>query len=739
LRRRAEAQLGARGDDPTADPTTSTSDTARLIHELQVHQIELGLQNEELHQAQMELEASLARYADLYEFAPVGYLTLGPDGEIRQLNDTAVRLLRQDRSRLLRRRFGLSVDLDSRPALSAFLARVFATRTRQVCDLTLRPEGAEALTVELIATAVQDGLECRVAATDITARKRAEELVSVRVRLQDFAMKHSSAELMQATLDEAERLTGAQVGFFHFVEADRHALSLQAWSTRTIAQAPIALESGRPFQVDKTGVWAECLLRQCSLIHNDASALRAGGGLPNGHARISRALLVPLFREGRMVAILGVGNAAVDFTARDVEAVGCLGDMAWDLVERKRAEQERQELQSQLMHAQKMEAIGTLAGGIAHDFNNLLHGILGGLSMMELEPVADHQSDIQDMRALVERGAELSRQLLGFARRGKYDVQPLELGPVLEKTSEMFGRTRKDISIQLDVAPDLRRVLMDHSQLEQVLLNLFVNAGQAMLDGGRIGLRAANIVLSDEAAAVHRVQAGQFVQLLVSDSGVGMDAATQARIFEPFFTTRERGQGTGLGLASVYGIVHSHDGFVTVESQLGMGTTFSLFLPVTEQAPLPKKSDMRPIEHGSGTILVVDDEEPILRLCSRLLRSLGYEVLTASTGEQARELVREQGERIALVILDMIMPGMNGRQTFEALRQLAPGLKVLLASGFSGDGQAQELLALGCNGFIQKPFGRATLSATVREVLSPPHRADAPRVAAATRLQQRSG
>ena len=294
-----------------------------------------------------------------------------------------------------------------------------------------------------------------------------------------------------------------------------------------------------------------------------------------------------------------------------------------DITERKQAEQERAELEAQLARAQKLESIGTFAGGIAHDFNNILGGILGGLSLLDLElgEANAHHDDILEMEALVERGAELTRQLLGFARRGKYDVRPLDLARVVRKTIAIFGRTRLDITVQIDVAPGLQAVLMDHSQLEQVLMNLFVNAGQAMGEGGRLIVSAENAVRSREEVAPYGAEPGRFVKLVVADTGVGMDAATLARIFEPFFTTKGPGQGTGLGLASVYGITKSHGGFITVESEVGRGTSFTLFLPATDRPTAPRMpSRRRRSSRGNGTILVVDDEEQILKVYAGLLR-----------------------------------------------------------------------------------------------------------------------
>jgi two-component system, cell cycle sensor histidine kinase and response regulator CckA len=357
---------------------------------------------------------------------------------------------------------------------------------------------------------------------------------------------------------------------------------------------------------------------------------------------------------------------------------------------------------------------------VAHDFNNILGSILGGLSLLELElgASAAQHVDIKEMIAQVERGAELAKQLLGFARRGKYDARPLDLARVLEKTSAMFGRTRKDITIQLDIAPGLLSVLMDHTQLEQVLLNLFLNASQAMPEGGRLLLRAENAEIDGESEeAKHGVRPGRFVKLVVADTGIGMDAATQARIFEPFFTTKAPGQGTGLGLASAYGIIDNHEGSIAVESEPGKGTTFTLLLPATDRTTASDKAPAASIQRGKGTILVVDDEEQMLRTCSRLLETIGYDVLTAPGGKQAVELLRRHADRISLVMLDMTMPEMSGSQTYDKLKEIAPGAKVLLSSGYSMDGQAQGIMARGCNGFIQKPFDVATLSAKLLEIL----------------------
>ena len=432
-----------------------------------------------------------------------------------------------------------------------------------------------------------------------------------------------------------------------------------------------------------------------------------------------REVVVPILRKDKIVAILGVGNKDAGYTTEDVSTVSFLADTAWEIAERRRAEQEREELQLQLAQAQKMEAIGTLAGGIAHDFNNLLAGILGGLALvdLELEEGSQSKTDIQEMKVLVNHGAELTKQLLGFARLGKYDLKPLDLKRVVAKTSAMYGRSRTDITIQLDFASGLLPVLMDHSQLEQVLLNLLVNAGQAMPQGGHLLLHAENGDLADDEGALLGVPPGLYAKLVVTDTGCGMDAKTMGRIFEPFFTTKGPGEGSGLGLASVYGIIKNHAGFIGVESEKGKGTTFTLLLPATERQVAEDKTPVAVLQHGTGTILVVDDEAQVLKICARLLQKFGYEVLTAPGGRQAIELVRRHGAKIALVLLDMTMPEMSGQQTYAELQKIVPGIKVLLASGYSVEGEAQGLIDKGCNGFIQKPFDAVVLSAKVQEIL----------------------
>jgi two-component system cell cycle sensor histidine kinase/response regulator CckA len=366
-----------------------------------------------------------------------------------------------------------------------------------------------------------------------------------------------------------------------------------------------------------------------------------------------------------------------------------------------------------------MESIGTLAGGIAHDFNNLLMGIQGRTSLMamDLDISHPHAEHIQAIGEYIKSATDLTRQLLGFARGGKYEVRPIDINELVLKSAAMFGRTRKQIRIHSNIQHQTLVVEADRRQIDQVLLNMYVNAWQAMPDGGELSLETGIATLDETDCTPHQVEPGRFCRISITDTGIGMDEATLQRIFDPFFTTKEKSLGSGLGLASAYGIIKNHGGMITVSSRVGQGTSFNIYLPLTEKkAYQDTRVEEKPVS-GSETILLVDDESMILDVGQAMLEKLGYCAMIATGGRQAIEQITKMGDKIDLVILDMIMPGMDGGKTFDRIREIQPALPVILSSGYAINGQATAIMARGCNGFIQKPFNISEFSKKIRTIL----------------------
>ncbi|MDJ0808803.1 MAG: PAS domain S-box protein [Desulfobacterales bacterium] len=443
-----------------------------------------------------------------------------------------------------------------------------------------------------------------------------------------------------------------------------------------------------------------------------------------------------LFRIFNRVFRTGISLANQDFNAttkgrnitleisaslvrdRDARPVGFRG-MLRDITLRKRAEAELKELERQLYHAQRMEAIGTLAGGIAHDFNNILMGMQGNVSLVQMRMPARNPltQKLKNVEQYIQNGAGLTRQLLDFARTKPRPTRISDLNFLIHKTARMFGRTKKEIQIDFSGLKATWTVNVDSGQIEQVLVNLYVNAWQAMPGGGDLILTTRNVELNRQTVHPFGMKPGKYIEAAVIDTGIGMDEITRQKIFTPFFTTKERGRGTGLGLSSAYGIIKNHGGFFKVSSRVGRGSKFSIYLPATEApAEREQESNLEPV-HGAGTILVVDDEKFITEITREWLGELGYDVIEAPSGSAAVEIYQERKAAIDLVILDVVMPGMDGGETFERLQSIDPNVRVLLTSGYGFNKRAEEIVAMGCYGFISKPYNILQLSQKIGRLL----------------------
>jgi len=384
---------------------------------------------------------------------------------------------------------------------------------------------------------------------------------------------------------------------------------------------------------------------------------------------------------------------------------------------------ERKQLEEQFHQAQKMEAVGRLAGGVAHDFNNLLTAILGSADLVldSLTAGVPEREEVEEIRKAAVRAADLTRQLLAFSRQQV--IAPTVLNPngVVANMDKLLRRLLgEDVELRTVLAPDLAAVKADPSQLEQIVLNLAVNARDAMPNGGKLTIETQNVELDQEYVRGHlSAQPGPYVMLAVSDTGVGMDAATQSRIFEPFFTTKEQGKGTGLGLATTYGIVKQSGGWIWVYSEPGHGTSFKIYLPRVAEAAAPAApSPVPPLSvRGSETVLLVEDDEMIRKLVQKVLKANGYAVLVAASGRDAERVAEQHEGPIDLLMTDVVMPGLSGREVARRLSAARTGIRVLYLSGYTDDAIVHHGVLDPGVAFLQKPFTPAVLGRKVREVL----------------------
>ena len=423
-------------------------------------------------------------------------------------------------------------------------------------------------------------------------------------------------------------------------------------------------------------------------------------------------------KDGRLIPV----EVTVNYVNFDGKEYNCAS--ARDISKRVEAQERSHLLEAELMQSQKMEAIGSLAGGIAHDFNNLLTGILGYANLLKFsaKPGSDVLKAANVIQDAADRASQLTAQLLGFARKGKNLAVPVDIHRMIDDVASLLERTLdKNIRIVKFLTPEPVSVVGDPTQLQQLLMNMAMNARDAMPGGGVLTFSTSVERIDEYSSAVHGgLPPGAYAKIDVADTGTGIQAAHLEKIFDPFFTTKEQGKGTGLGLAMVFGIVKNHGGHIGVESKVGAGTLFKVYLPLNDQAV--KAEGMVPastpeVESGRGRILLIDDQETVREVCSAMLQTLGYLVSTACDGREGVEFYRRSGSNIDLVIIDMIMPNLGGRDCFREIKAMNPEVKAILSTGFSLDGAVQEIINEGIIGFIQKPYRLEQLSHAVSKAM----------------------
>lgn len=428
--------------------------------------------------------------------------------------------------------------------------------------------------------------------------------------------------------------------------------------------------------------------------------------LISGQSSVAELNLKVIHKDGSHRLFNTSASANSDIEGRVTGIIGLAKDVT-----------EEHRLQRQLFESQKMEAIGTLAGGIAHDFNNLLMGMQANLSLMRLEKASTDslREKVRRIEEQIQNGASLTRQLLGYARKGKYAPSVFNLNVLIQDTLSVVNRTNKGIIIHQHLSEQTPYLKADQGQIELVLLNLFINAVDAMPDGGELTVSSRLIEKPKPLNGTTPLKSNTLIELVVGDTGIGMDQATKDRIFEPFFTTKEMGRGTGLGLASVYGIIKNHGGYIQVKSAPGKGSTFTLMLPAARNVAPPctiaKEDAVLP--PGGGTILLVDDEPLILKYCHEMITSLGFSVLSVQEAQEAIRIYQDSSQHIDIAILDMIMPKMGGLQLLEALQTINPDIKVIITTGYAMDSRVSNLISCGRHQYLKKPFTRDQLANTI--------------------------
>jgi two-component system, cell cycle sensor histidine kinase and response regulator CckA len=637
-------------------------------------------------QAEEELRKSEEKYRRLMEEAPIGFCLFDTSGNIQYVNRIIEKESGWSREELIGKNvFGVGFfDADTKCLLLERLAMRLAGDVSRQLEVPLVCKNGKKLFVEIRTDIlVEDGLPygAKATITNITQRKEAEDALRESEKLYRNVLENTQDVFYRS--DVNGKLTMINPSFLRVLGYN-------------VPEDVLGKDIAKDFYAEPED--RERVLEE----------IFKTGSVKDCEVRLKR-------RDGKVLIVATNSHFYYD---RDGAVAGVEGFFQ-DITERKKEAEEKRKLETQLYHAQKMEAIGALAGGVAHDFNNVLMGMQGYVSLMlyGLQEDHSHYPMLQSLEEHIRRGANLTRQMLGFVKGEKNETIPANIEDIVQKSAELFGHTHRDINIRVAYGEDLPLVEVDCGQIDQVLLNLYINASQAMPAGGTIDIKVENIFALEDHSKHLELRPGRYVSISVTDTGIGMDENTRKRIFEPFFTTKATGGGTGLGLASAYGIIRNHGGLITVTSQIACGSTFTILLPAsTHMQPMLEVQEETAMA-GTGTILLVDDELSIAETTSMMLENMGYRVYMVGNGHDAVQIYRQRSEEIDLVLLDLILPGMSGAKTFAALREINSQVRVLLCSGYCLAGEADKVMKNGCHGFIQKPFRINHLCRKIEDII----------------------
>jgi PAS domain S-box-containing protein len=581
----------------------------------------------------------------------------------------------------------------------------------------------EQFPVEVSLTLIQEAGETLVFTVwrDISERKLGERRTASLLNISQYPFT-TEQDFFNHALEEVIGLTGSAIGYIYFYDDHKRQFILNTWSQDVMKECTV-LEPKTVYDLDSTGIWGEAVRQRRAVMLNDFQAYHPlKKGLPDGHVMLKRFLTVPMIVDGDIVAVVGVANKASDYCEADEMQLTLFMDAVWKIVTRKRSEEERLNLEKQLLHAQKLESLGVLAGGIAHDFNNILTAIIGNadLALMRINKESPAVENLRRIEEAAARAADLAKQMLAYSGKGRFVVETIDLNRLLEDMLHMLEVSiSKKAVLRLQLHQLLSPVEADATQLRQIIMNLVINASEAIGDmSGFISITTGCMECDrnylKDVWLEENIGEGLYVYLEISDSGCGMDKVTMTRIFDPFFTTKFTGRG--LGMAAVLGIVRGHKGAIKIYSELNKGTTFKILLPASDR-PAPRFTQESQADkwQRSGTVLLVDDEITIREVGVAMLEELGLTTITANDGREALEVFRSTPD-IDFVIMDLTMPHMDGEQCFRELRRLQPDIKVILSSGFNEQEVTQRFIGKGLAGFIQKPYRLSMLQEVIRTV-----------------------